>query len=67
MLASLHGCFQAVDKGTGLDSLVGEVLELIQDDLAMYNNETLHSSNLRHITYIEELSAVHIKETATNT
>ena len=51
MLASLHGRFQAVHKGTALDSLVREVLELIQDDLAMYNNKTLHSSNLRHTSH----------------
>lgn len=61
MLASLHGCFEAVHKGTALDGLVWEVLELIQNDLAMYNNKALHSSNLRPIAYSEELSAVHIK------
>ena len=29
VLASLHGCFQAVHKGTALDGLVREVLELV--------------------------------------
>lgn len=52
MLASLHGCFQAVHKGTALDGLIGEVLELVEEDLAMYDDEPLHSSNLLHIMYM---------------
>ena len=51
MLAGLHGNLQAVHKGTALDGLVGKVLELVQNDLAMYHYETLHSSNLQHVRY----------------
>ena len=54
MLARVHGCFQAVHKGTALDGLVREVLELVQEDLAMYDDEALHSSNLLHIIYTSD-------------
>ena len=50
MLAGLHGCLQAVHKRTALHSLVGKVLELVQNDLAVDHNETLYSSNLQHTT-----------------
>ena len=50
MLARLHECLQAVHKGAALDSFVREVLELVQDDLAMHDDETLHSGDLRHTT-----------------
>lgn len=63
MLASLHGCFQAVHKGTALDGLIGEVLELVKEDLAMYNDKPLHSSNLLHIAYGQKcIHYVHASE-----
>ena len=48
MLAGFHGRLQAVHKGTVLDGLVREVLELVEDDLTMDHNEPLHSSQLQH-------------------
>jgi len=44
VLAGFHGCFQAVHKGTVLDGLVWEVLELVEDDLPMDHYEPLHIS-----------------------
>ena len=48
VLARLHGCLQAAHKGAGLQSLVGEVLELVQDDLSMHHHKALACSYLHH-------------------
>ena len=58
VLACLHGCLQAAHKGAVLQSLVREVLELVQDDLSVHHHEALACSYLH-----EDLHCMHAGST----